>query len=216
MDPKAHWDNIYRTRKPDEVSWYRPHLERSLELIAQAAPSRDACIIDVGGGESTLVDDLVARGYRNLAVLDISATALAVSRQRLGADADRVTWICGDATTVALAGHRYDVWHDRAVFHFLTAANDRAAYVRQVAHAVKPGGHVIVATFGPEGPTRCSGLEVVRYGPDALHDEFGPTFRLVQHCTELHTTPSGNVQQFVYCYCALAPTDPRAGAGRTP
>jgi SAM-dependent methyltransferase len=205
MDPKAHWDNIYRTRKPDEVSWFRPHLEVSIELIEQAAPDRSAHLVDIGGGEATLVDDLLARGYRNVSVLDVSPVALGVARERLGAAGRRVSWLCGDVTTFAFAEHRYDVWHDRAVFHFLTDAQARAAYVRQAARAVKPGGHVIVATFGPEGPTRCSGLEIVRYDADAIRDEFGPGFVRVRHCAELHRTPAGAFQQFVYCLCRVVP-----------
>ena len=203
MDSKSHWEKVYRTRNPTEVSWYRPHLEVSLQLIGEAARDRDSRIIDVGGGESTLVDDLLARGYRNLSVLDVSSTALAVAKDRLGDKAREVNWLCGDVTTFAFARQEYDVWHDRAVFHFLTDAEHRAAYVRQVAHAVKPGGHVIVATFGPEGPTKCSGLDVVRYDPGALHDEFGPGFQLVEHLTELHRTPAGSIQQFTYCYCNI-------------
>lgn len=204
MDPKSHWEKVYRTKRPTEVSWYRPHLDVSLQLIEEGARDRDAHIIDVGGGESTLVDDLLARGYHHLSILDVSSTALAVARERLGDRADQVDWLCGDVTRFAFARRAYDVWHDRAVFHFLTDAKDRAAYVRQVARAVMPGGHVIVATFGPEGPTRCSGLEVVRYDPDALHDEFGPSFRLVKHLTELHRTPAGSIQQFTYCYCNVS------------
>jgi 2-polyprenyl-3-methyl-5-hydroxy-6-metoxy-1,4-benzoquinol methylase len=201
VDPRQHWENVYRSKQPTEVSWYRPHLEVSLELIEGAAPNRDACIIDVGAGESTLVDDLLERGYRNVHAMDLSATALEVAKSRLGARASAVDWICGDVLTFDFAPHRYDVWHDRAVFHFLTDAESRAAYVRQVARAVKAGGHVIVATFGPEGPTRCSGLSVIRYGPEALHDEFGAAFRLVEHRSELHRTPAGATQQFTYCYC---------------
>jgi len=203
-DPASHWDNVYRTKRSDEVSWYRAHLELSLRLIEEAAPDRSAHIIDVGGGESTLVDDLLAHGYRNVDVLDISPTAIAVARARLGPDADRVRWLCGDVTTLPLPRAAFDVWHDRAVFHFLTSAEARAAYVRRVVDAVRPAGHVIVATFGPEGPTQCSGLDVVRYGPEQLHAEFGQRFRLVRHLTELHHTPAGRVQQFVYCYCAVA------------
>lgn len=204
MDPKAHWENVYRTKQPTEVSWYRPHLDVSLQLIEDAAPNREARIIDVGGGESTLVDDLLNRGYPNLSVLDVSATALTVAKERLGDKADQVDWLCGDVTTFAFPRQEYDVWHDRAVFHFLTEHKDRAAYVRQVARAVAPGGHVIVATFGPEGPTKCSGLDVVRYDPNALHDEFGPQFQLVKHLTELHHTPGGAIQQFTYCYCNIS------------
>ena len=201
MDPKQHWELVYRTKRPTEVSWYAPHLEASLRLIEEAAPDRDAMIIDVGGGEATLVDDLLDRGYRNVSVLDVSATALDVAKARLGERARLVVWLHGDVTTFRFAPHRYDVWHDRAVFHFLTDAKDRAAYVRQVARAVKPGGHVVVATFGPEGPTKCSGLDVVRYDPDALHHEFGHQFRLVRHTTDVHQTPAGTTQQFTYCYC---------------
>jgi SAM-dependent methyltransferase len=204
LDPKAHWETVYRTKRPTEVSWYRPHLDVSLQLIEEAAPDRDARIIDVGGGESTLVDDLLDRGYHNLSVLDVSATALAVARERLGTRADQVRWLCGDVTTFAFPRQGFDVWHDRAVFHFLTEADDRASYVRQVGLAIKPGGHVIVATFGPEGPTKCSGLDVVRYEPDALHGEFGPSFELVRHLTELHQTPAGAMQQFTYCYCNIS------------
>jgi SAM-dependent methyltransferase len=203
MDPKAHWEHVYRTKRPEEVSWYRPHLEISIELIERAAPDRGAAIIDVGGGEATLVDDLRARGYRDLSVLDVSSTALAAARERLGADASEVRWLCGDVTRYPFLQRRYDVWHDRAVFHFLTDREDRAAYVRQAARAVKPGGHVIVAAFGPAGPMQCSGLEVVRYDADALHDEFGARFQRVEHRTELHATPAGAIQQFVYCYCLV-------------
>ena len=204
VDLKSHWEKIYRTKQPNEVSWYRPHLDVSLRLIEEAAPDRDAQIIDVGGGESTLADDLQARKYRGLSILDVSSTALAVAKERLGDKADKVNWLCGDVMTFAFARHHYDVWHDRAVFHFLTDSKDRAAYVRQVAHAVKPGGHVIIATFGPEGPTTCSGLNVVRYDPGALHDEFGSSFQLVKHLTELHRTPAGATQQFIYCYCNIS------------
>jgi len=206
VDPKRHWEKVYQTKQPTEVSWYRRHLEVSLQLIAEAAPNVDASIIDVGAGESTLVDDLLARGYRNVYAMDISSTALDVAKARLGANANKVNWLRGDVRSFAYTPNQFDVWHDRAVFHFLTDANDRVTYVRQVALAVKPGGHVIVATFGPEGPTECSGLDVVRYDPQALHDEFGNKFLLVKHCTELHKTPMGRTQQFTYCYCKTSGT----------
>lgn len=201
MDAQQHWERVYRTKRPNEVSWYARHLDVSLRLIEDATPDRGATIIDVGGGEATLADDLLDRGYHHVAVLDLSATALDVARARLGARASAVHWLSGDVTTFSFRPHQYDVWHDRAVFHFLTNAKDRRAYVEQTARAVKSGGHVIVATFGPEGPTKCSGLEVRRYGSDALHDEFGPAFRLMKHETELHRTPAGVIQQFTYCYC---------------
>ena len=203
MTNKAHWENVYQTKAVDEVSWYRPHLEVSLGLIAHATPDKGSAVIDVGGGEATLVDDLVARGYIDVTVLDISPAAIEVAKGRLGAAAASVHWVTGDITTVELEAARYDVWHDRAVFHFLTSADDRAAYVRQVARAVKLGGHVIVATFGPDGPEKCSGLDVVRYDAENLHGEFGPGFRLLDSVTELHETPWGAPQQFMYCFCRV-------------
>jgi len=203
MDPKMHWEKVYNTKAPSGVSWYQPHLETSLALISRAAGANSASIIDVGGGESTLVDDLLARGYQNITILDISQTAIDVTKERLKEVADRVQWIVGDVTRLELPGGTYDVWHDRAVFHFLTGTEERRAYVRQVAHAVRPGGHVIVSTFGPEGPTRCSGLEVARYDADSLHEQFGARFRLVDSTKELHQTPFGTTQQFLYCYCRI-------------
>lgn len=203
MPTQAHWENVYQSKAVDEVSWYRPHLEVSLRLVKDAAPDAGAAIIDVGGGEATLVDDLVVRGYSDITVLDISPAAIDVARARLGLSAAAVQWITGDITAVELEAARYDVWHDRAVFHFLTSAGDRAAYVRQVARSVRPGGHVIVATFGPDGPDRCSGLDVVRYDAEHLHGEFGPKFRLLDSVTELHETPWGTPQQFMYCFCRV-------------
>jgi SAM-dependent methyltransferase len=203
MDVQNHWEKIYRNKPADAVSWYRAHLETSLALIERTATGRSAAVIDVGGGESTLVDDLLAGGYQNLTVLDISQIAIEATKQRLGAASERVRWIVGDITKVALEPAAYEVWHDRAVFHFLTAIDERAAYVRQVARAVKPGGHVIVSTFGPEGPEKCSGLDVVRYDPDSLHNEFGAHFRLLESSKELHRTPFGTDQQFLYCLCRV-------------
>lgn len=201
MTGKTHWEHVYQTKAVDQVSWYRPHLDTSLKLIEGASPERSSAIIDVGGGEATLVDDLIAHGYADVTVLDISTTAIDVAKTRLGAAAASVHWLAGDITDVELAPARYDLWHDRAVFHFLTNADDRAAYVRQVARSVKHGGHVIVATFGPEGPEKCSGLDVVRYDAGSLHHEFGPKFRLLDSVTELHETPWGAPQQFMYCFC---------------
>ena len=203
MDAKSHWDKVYTSKAPDAVSWYRKHLDKSLGLIERAAGSRSASIIDVGGGESTLVDDLVFRGYTNITVLDISHAAVEVTKSRPGPAAEQVRWLVADITKVELEPRAYDVWHDRAVFHFLTTPEQRTAYVRQVARSVKPGGHVIVSAFGPEGPTKCSGLEVVRYDADSLHHEFGARFRLVESSTELHRTPADATQQFLYCYCRL-------------
>lgn len=203
MDARTHWEKIYTTKAPDQVSWYRPHLETSLALIERSAPDRAASIIDIGGGESTLVDDLLASGFQNITVLDVSQIAIDITRKRLGQAAERVHWLVADITQVELEPRAYDIWHDRAVFHFLTDATQRVAYVRQVARAVKPGGHVIVSTFGPGGPTQCSGLDVVRYDPESLHNEFGARFRLVESLNELHETPFGTTQKFLYCYCRV-------------
>ncbi len=203
MDAQTHWENIYGTKAADSVSWYRPHLETSLELIERAATVHSASIIDIGGGESTLVDDLLARGYQNISVLDISQTAVDVNKKRLGPASEHIRWLVADITKAKLESCAYDVWHDRAVFHFLTAPEERVAYVRQVANAVKPGGHVIVSTFGPEGPTKCSGLDVVRYDAESLHQEFGVRFRLLGSSKELHRTPFDTVQQFLYCFCRI-------------
>jgi SAM-dependent methyltransferase len=203
MSLRSHWQDVYRTRPPHEVSWYRPHLDTSLALIGEAVPDRGARIIDVGGGASTLVDDLLARGYRNVTVLDLAQAALDIAKARLGETARMVDWRCDDATTAPLPEREYDLWHDRAVFHFLTRAEDRAAYVRQVRRSVKPGGHVIVATFAPDGPAKCSGLDVVRYAPGTLCDALGAAFRPVQDRTERHETPAGRIQPFTYCWFRL-------------
>jgi len=200
VDRRQHWEGIYRSKASDQVGWFQPLAASSLRLIGEAA-DRDASIIDVGGGASVLIDGLLEAGYRNLTVLDLAESALAASRTRLGGRAQLVQWIAADITRTDLPEAHYDVWHDRAVFHFLTDPADRACYVAQVLKSVKPGGHVIVATFGPDGPLQCAGLDVVRYAPDALHAEFGAPFRLLRHETEIHYTPTGQEQEYVYCYC---------------
>jgi SAM-dependent methyltransferase len=202
-DRQQHWESVYRSKSADEVSWFQPHAASSLRLITGCADT-EANIIDVGGGASVLVDDLIDAGYRNLTVLDLAESALATSRARLGARARTVQWIAGDITRADLPSAHYDVWHDRAVFHFLTDPAERTRYVEQVLKSVKPGGHVIVAAFGPGGPLQCSGLDVVRYAPESLHAEFGAPFRLLGHETEIHHTPAGKEQEFVYCYCVRA------------
>src|SRR5215469_2884492 len=203
MDAQKHWEKIYTEKAPDAVSWYAPHLDASLSLIERASVSRSAAIIDVGGGECRMIDKIIDRGYENITVLDISQTAIEANRKRLPKASERVHWLVADITEVELETFAYNVWHDRAVFHFLTTANHRVAYVRQVARAVKPGGHVIVSTFGPEGPTKCSGLDVVRYDAASLHRQFGLHFRLLGSSKELHQTPFGTVQQFLYCCCRV-------------
>jgi ubiquinone/menaquinone biosynthesis C-methylase UbiE len=149
------------------------------------------------------VDDLLLRGYENITVLDVSHAAIDITKSRLSSAGDQVRWIVADITQIELEPRAYDLWHDRAVFHFLTAPDQRAAYIRQVARSVRPGGHVIVSAFGPEGPTRCSGLEVVRYDAESLHREFGVRFGLVESSTEMHRTPFETTQQFLYCYCRI-------------
>ena len=203
MNPQTHWEKIYREKAPDAVSWYRRHLETSLALIERAAAGRRASIIDVGGGESTLVDDLLTREFDDITVLDVSQTAIDVTKKRLGVAADQVHWLVADITQAQLAPRAYDIWDGRAVFHFLIARDQRTAYVRQVLRAVKPGGHVLVSTFGPEGPTKCSGLDIVRYNAESLHAEFGVHFRLLESVKELHNTPFGTTQQFLYRLCRL-------------
>ena len=203
MDNKEYWEKVYDTKAPDAVSWYAPHLETSLNLIHQATSNKDSAIIDIGGGEATLVDDLIARGYRDISVLDISQKAIDVARSRIGKPADKVRWYCTDITKATLPQNYFDVWHDRAVFHFLTQEDDRKKYVDQVIRTVKHGGYVIMSTFGPEGPEKCSGLDVVRYDPEHLHGQFGKSFKMINSSTELHKTPMGTTQQFLYCFCRM-------------
>ena len=198
---KTHWETVYETKPADSVSWFQPHAEKSLEIIQATGQNKHAALIDVGGGASTLVDDLLNLGYDNLSVLDLSAAALKVAQDRLGAKAATVNWLVGDITTVSLPANAYDIWHDRAVFHFLTEEADRRAYVAQVMRSVRPNGHIIIATFAEDGPEKCSGLPVMRYSPEALHQEFGRGFQLVSQDKETHHTPFGTDQQFIYCYC---------------
>jgi SAM-dependent methyltransferase len=199
MDAHSHWEKVYATKRPETVSWYRPHLETSLALIDRVASSLSAPIIDVGGGASTLVDDLLLRGYDNVTVLDISRAALDIARRRLDLNAGRVHWIVADILDTKLAPGAYEIWHDRAVFHFLTQPEDRTAYVRQLGHALKAGGHVVISTFGPAGPATCSGLDVVRYDAKTLQNEFGKQFQLIEGSSQLHHTPEGITQEFLYC-----------------
>jgi len=203
VQSKAYWEKVYKSRASNSVSWFQEHADLSVNLIKATGAGRDAAIIDVGGGASTLVDDLLEIGYTDLTVLDLSATALSGARKRLGKKAANVQWIEADITKAELPAHHFDIWHDRAVFHFLTSPEDRAAYVQAVFRSVKPGGHVIVATFAEDGPDRCSGLPVMRYSADELHAEFGENFSLLRHEKEAHHTPSGETQQFVYCYCRM-------------
>lgn len=200
MQLKAHWERVYSDKAMDAVSWYQRHADHSLQLIEATGVPYTASIIDVGGGTSTLVDDLLAKQYQNITVLDLSVAALNTSKDRLGTRAASVKWLESDVTRTVLPHHAYDVWHDRAVFHFLTAPEDRHAYLQGVLHSVKPGGHVIIATFAEDGPRECSGLPVMRYSALQLRAEFGESLALVSHARELHSTPFGTTQQFTYCY----------------
>ncbi len=197
QDRKQHWEHVYAEKAPDEVSWFQAVPEVSLDLIERHLPDRMAPLIDVGAGASTLVDHLLERGYRNLTVLDIAARALAEARTRLGERADAVRWVEGDITCCTLPGE-YALWHDRAVFHFLTDPADRAAYVAQLRRHLTPGGVVVIAAFSPEGPTMCSGLPIVQYDADRLAGELGEGFRHLESRQEAHRTPAGKIQQFGY------------------
>lgn len=188
---------MYETKGPLDVSWYQRRPEFSLALIAATEMSKGAGIIDVGGGASVLVDCLLDDGYSRLAVLDLSGTALSHSRARLGARAAAVEWFEADVTTFK-PPHRFGLWHDRAVFHFLTAADDRRGYVATLRQTLQPGGTVIIATFALDGPPKCSGLDVVRYDEPSILAELGPEFRLQEVRRETHVTPWESEQRFIY------------------
>jgi len=201
MNNKTHWEQIYQTKAPTQVSWYQEHSSQSLQFIANTGINKTAQIIDIGGGPSALIGDLLENGYQHITVLDISAAALDAAQHRLGGRAQEVNWLEADILQAELPHYEYDLWHDRAVFHFLTDAEDRRRYVNVVKAAVKPGGHIIVATFASDGPDHCSGLPVARYEPESMHEEFGDDFQLLNSAHETHPTPFGTQQKFVYCYC---------------
>jgi ubiquinone/menaquinone biosynthesis C-methylase UbiE len=205
MHAAEHWQDVYSKKSPESVSWFQATPTLSPVFIRQVAPARDAHILDVGGGASTLVDTLLDAGYANVTVLDLAPAALVHARERLGVTADAVTWLAADVLTVALPAASIDVWHDRAVFHFLTQPEARAQYLAQLRHVLRPGGYVIIATFAEDGPMRCSGLEVARYSAHELHLMLGDEFALVTSEREVHTTPSGSSQAFTYCVCRWLP-----------
>lgn len=198
---QTHWDAVYEKKAASEVSWYEPRPEKSLELIRASAVDTGEPIIDVGGGASRLVDELLAAGYSNLSVLDISAAVLAKLRTRLGPAASSVTLLHEDVTAFR-PETQYALWHDRAVFHFLTADEERAHYIDALRRGVRRDGHVIMATFGPSGPERCSGLPTRRYDAASLAAELGAGFALAQSALLIHRTPAGLQQQFLYCWFA--------------
>jgi len=197
-DRRDHWNSTYTQKPSDRMSWYLPRLATSLALIDRFGPTAPFRIIDVGGGASRLVDDLSARDGVHVTVLDIADAALQVSRERLGDRADAVTWLEADVTTVQLEPASVEIWHDRAVFHFLTDPADRKAYVATMRHALAPGGLAVIATFSLDGPVKCSNLPVVRYSADALAEALGEPFELLHAEDELHHTPSGGQQAFLY------------------
>ncbi|MDH3949155.1 MAG: class I SAM-dependent methyltransferase [Gammaproteobacteria bacterium] len=197
MNRKSHWEDIYLNKPPLEVSWYQKEPAISLQLISNTGISTDAAIIDIGGGASTLVDRLNGRGYKHLAVLDISGNALAYAKKRFASAADKIEWFEADITTFQ-SPHQFDLWHDRAVFHFLTEANDRKHYIKTLKQTLKPGGHLIMAAFAIGGPTKCSGLDIVQYDANKLLAELGSGFTLVEENSEIHVTPTNKEQQFAY------------------
>ena len=203
MNTKAHWENVYSTKQINAVSWFQPHANLSLQFIQETGIATNAAIIDVGGGASILVDDLLTAGFSNLSVLDLSSAALTTAQARLGQQAKRVQWIEANITTADLPKQTYNVWHDRAVFHFLTTPEDRQAYLDRVQQSVKKGGYVMIATFAEDGPTQCSGLSVVRYSVPALQAELGSNFTLLRSLQELHDTPFNTTQKFIYCLFQL-------------
>lgn len=196
-DRTTHWHNVYATKGEAEVSWFQDHPAISREMIQAAKPDRNAAIIDIGGGASRLVDALLQDGYRHIAVLDLSANALDASKKRIGAAAARVDWIVADATTWRPVT-TYDIWHDRAAFHFLTDAGDQLAYVERLRSAVAAGGQVIIATFALDGPEKCSGLPVQRHDSASLSAVLGPEFELVDTRSEVHHTPWKSTQAFQF------------------
>jgi len=199
MRIREHWEKAYRSNAADELGWYSPHLRTSIDWIKQLGLSADSTIIDVGGGASTLVDDLLDAGYRSITVLDISNKALLTVQERLGEKSDLVSWLSEDITTAGLPCREYELWHDRAVFHFLIESHDRDAYRQNLLRALKLNGHVIIGTFAPEAPPKCSGLPVRRYGEQQLVDELGPEFALVNHVKDLHVSPGGVEQVYQFC-----------------
>ncbi len=199
MDRKSHWDAAFTGRRQETLSWFQDEPAMSLALIRQTGLDHAADIIDVGGGASSLSACLLREGFQNITVLDISPEALSLAQARLGSSAESVKWMEVDVLDGEL-GSQFSLWHDRAVFHFLTLPEERRAYCQALIKGLRPGGHLIVATFSLDGPSRCSGLDCVRYSPETLSSTLGDEFRLLESATEAHKTPSGATQEFVYCW----------------
>lgn len=198
MSNQEHWENVYQTKSSDAVSWFQPHADKSLSLINSCNLSLNDSIIDVGAGASVLVDDLLQLGYSNIALLDISKTALDLTKNRLGEKAGAINWLAADITQTLLPKNEYQLWHDRAVFHFLTDEPAREAYKKNLLHALKAKGFLVIATFADDGPEKCSNLNIVRYSSESLFAEFSSDFDLLTEEKETHQTPFNTAQSFVY------------------
>ena len=194
-----HWQNVYAAKAVDQVGWYAPHLTTSLDWITDLELKLDDAVIDVGGGASTLVDDLLDLGYRELSVLDLSERALTVVRERQAKRAELVTWLQGDVTEIDLPSGHFELWHDRAAFHFFVQPEQRQKYLNKLLEALKPRGHLIMGVFDSEAPPRCSGLPVQRYSIELLDATLGDKFKLRRQQKEVHHTPSGLAQAYIYC-----------------
>ena len=198
FDRQAHWEQVYSEKSPTEVSWFQSHPQQSLELVKTAAIDKSARIIDVGGGASTLVDYLLDAGYQNITVLDIAQAAIDQAKRRLGERAGNVVWIKKDVTAFS-ADEAFDIWHDRAVLHFLTDEDEQKKYVAVLRRTLKLGGQAIIAAFNLDGPDKCSGLDIVRYNAESMSALLGRAFQLIETVTEEHATPRGSSQSYVYC-----------------
>jgi 2-polyprenyl-3-methyl-5-hydroxy-6-metoxy-1,4-benzoquinol methylase len=198
MDKQAHWEQIYQTKSLQEVSWYQPKPETSLSLIHQWNTAKDAAIIDVGGGDSLLADYLIEDGFTNITVMDISESALLRAKKRLGNKAKLIKWVVADATNFSPT-EQYDVWHDRAAFHFLTQEADIKNYIQTVQTAIRPNGVLILGTFSTSGPKKCSGIDIKQYDETSMKSLFEPFFAPLDCFTIDHTTPAGNIQNFIFC-----------------
>ena len=196
----THWERVYQTKNFDSVSWYTPHLKTSLSIINELKSDKAKSLIDIGGGESTLLDDLILQGHLNLSLIDISTSAVNFLKNRLVEHSDKIKWHTGDITEYSFLDEQFDFWHDRAVFHFLTKAESRQRYTELLSKSIKKGGHVLIATFSDEGPLKCSGLTVERYSVTKLSKELGYNFKLVGSKIEEHHTPFNTTQEFLYCW----------------
>jgi 2-polyprenyl-3-methyl-5-hydroxy-6-metoxy-1,4-benzoquinol methylase len=200
MGHKKHWEQIYSAKPAEQLGWYKAHLDVSLGWIIELGLDKDAQIIDIGGGASTLVDDLLTKGYQSITVLDLSKNALSLAKTRLKERAALVTWIEDDITSVDLPAHHYDLWHDRAVFHFLTEPEQQQSYLSNLQKALKPGGHLIIGAFALEAPPTCSGLPVQRYSYERINEMLGKEFKIQRYYKKQHVTPGGVEQMYLHCH----------------